>query len=205
MAARRISGALSFTGSAAASGTNKRRGSEYHGSCASSIVAPANDAASTPIVSAPVKPGTPFLRPYGAEWIASEAILACPLPGIKPHKPEPAKPKVLLPLTGTFPCNLDDHRTLVVQIVALRRNFQRSLEGIAGRLEIAQLIVNHRDVHVRARQRHFRVRAFFRADEHLVFIAPLATRAFAHNFGGSPTTFLNFSIQRAHLRVADQP
>src|SRR5437588_1834121 len=44
----------------------------------------------------------------------------------------------------------------------------------------------------RARQRHFRVRAFFRADEHLVFIAPLATRAFAHNFGGSPTTLSNF-------------
>jgi len=34
--------------------------------------------------TAPVKPGTPFLRPYGAEWVASEAILACPLPGIKP-------------------------------------------------------------------------------------------------------------------------
>src|SRR6267143_12362 len=34
--------------------------------------------------TAPVKPGTPFLRPYGAEWIASEEVLACPLPGIKP-------------------------------------------------------------------------------------------------------------------------
>ena len=34
--------------------------------------------------TAPVKPGTPFLRPYGAEWVASEAILARPLPGIKP-------------------------------------------------------------------------------------------------------------------------
>ena len=34
--------------------------------------------------TAPVKPGIPFLRPYGAEWIASEAILSCSLPGIKP-------------------------------------------------------------------------------------------------------------------------
>src|SRR5207245_2536920 len=34
--------------------------------------------------TAPVKPGEPFLRPYGAEWIASEEILSRPLPGIKP-------------------------------------------------------------------------------------------------------------------------
>jgi ribulose-bisphosphate carboxylase large chain len=34
--------------------------------------------------TAPVKPGTPFLRPYGAEWRASEDVLSCPLPGIKP-------------------------------------------------------------------------------------------------------------------------
>jgi ribulose-bisphosphate carboxylase large chain len=34
--------------------------------------------------TAPVKPGTPFLRPYGAEWSASEEVLSCPLPGIHP-------------------------------------------------------------------------------------------------------------------------
>ena len=34
--------------------------------------------------TAPVKPGTPFLKPYGAEWEASEHILTCPIPGIKP-------------------------------------------------------------------------------------------------------------------------
>jgi ribulose-bisphosphate carboxylase large chain len=34
--------------------------------------------------TAPVKPGTPFLRPYGAEWLGSEATLSRPLPGIKP-------------------------------------------------------------------------------------------------------------------------
>jgi hypothetical protein len=33
--------------------------------------------------TAPVKPGLPFLKPYGAEWVASEAILVHPLPGIK--------------------------------------------------------------------------------------------------------------------------
>lgn len=34
--------------------------------------------------TAPVKPGTPFLKPYGLEWEASEEILSRPLPGIKP-------------------------------------------------------------------------------------------------------------------------
>ncbi len=34
--------------------------------------------------TAPVKPGLPFLRPYGMEWTASEEILTRPLPGIKP-------------------------------------------------------------------------------------------------------------------------
>lgn len=32
--------------------------------------------------TAPVRPGTPFLRPYGQEWVASEAALSRPLPGI---------------------------------------------------------------------------------------------------------------------------
>jgi ribulose-bisphosphate carboxylase large chain len=34
--------------------------------------------------TAPVRPGTPFLRPYGLEWEASEAVLTKPLPGMKP-------------------------------------------------------------------------------------------------------------------------
>ena len=34
--------------------------------------------------TAPVKPGTPFLLPYGQEWIASEDALCRPLTGIKP-------------------------------------------------------------------------------------------------------------------------
>jgi ribulose-bisphosphate carboxylase large chain len=34
--------------------------------------------------TAPVKPGAPFLRPYRAEWLASEAVLSAPLHGIKP-------------------------------------------------------------------------------------------------------------------------
>jgi hypothetical protein len=34
--------------------------------------------------TAPVKPGLPFLKPYGAEWEASEEILSRPLPGINP-------------------------------------------------------------------------------------------------------------------------
>ncbi len=34
--------------------------------------------------TAPVKPGMPFLKPYGAEWEASERILTCPIAGIRP-------------------------------------------------------------------------------------------------------------------------
>lgn len=34
--------------------------------------------------TAPVLPAQPFIRPYGAEWLASEAALTRPLPGIKP-------------------------------------------------------------------------------------------------------------------------
>jgi len=34
--------------------------------------------------TAPVKPGLPFLRPYGQEWVASEDVLSRPLGGIKP-------------------------------------------------------------------------------------------------------------------------
>ena len=34
--------------------------------------------------TAPVRPGPPFIRPYGAEWEASEQVLAGDLPGIKP-------------------------------------------------------------------------------------------------------------------------
>jgi ribulose-bisphosphate carboxylase large chain len=34
--------------------------------------------------TAPVKPGTPFLRPYGQEWEADERVLSKPIPGILP-------------------------------------------------------------------------------------------------------------------------
>ncbi|MEX2169796.1 MAG: RuBisCO large subunit C-terminal-like domain-containing protein [Pirellulales bacterium] len=34
--------------------------------------------------TAPVRPGAPFIRPYRAEWTASEETLTKPIPGIKP-------------------------------------------------------------------------------------------------------------------------
>jgi ribulose-bisphosphate carboxylase large chain len=34
--------------------------------------------------TAPVRPGAPFLRPYGLEWEASEEALTRPLPGVRP-------------------------------------------------------------------------------------------------------------------------
>src|SRR5205807_3602951 len=36
--------------------------------------------------TAPVRPGKPFLLPYGREWLASEDVLSRNLPGIKPTK-----------------------------------------------------------------------------------------------------------------------
>ncbi len=34
--------------------------------------------------TAPVRPGSPYIRPYGAEWTASEYALSRPVPGINP-------------------------------------------------------------------------------------------------------------------------
>src|SRR5205823_11585177 len=34
--------------------------------------------------TAPLRPGTAFLRPYGAEWLASEETLSGGIPGINP-------------------------------------------------------------------------------------------------------------------------
>jgi ribulose 1,5-bisphosphate carboxylase large subunit-like protein len=34
--------------------------------------------------TAPVRPGKPFLYPFGAEWLASEEVLTRPMPGIRP-------------------------------------------------------------------------------------------------------------------------
>jgi ribulose 1,5-bisphosphate carboxylase large subunit-like protein len=34
--------------------------------------------------TAPVRPGSPYIRPYGDEWLASEEALTRPLPGINP-------------------------------------------------------------------------------------------------------------------------
>jgi len=34
--------------------------------------------------TAPVRPGPPYIRPYGGEWRASEDALTRPIPGIKP-------------------------------------------------------------------------------------------------------------------------
>ena len=34
--------------------------------------------------TAPVRPGAPYIRPYGQEWEADEAVLSMPIPGINP-------------------------------------------------------------------------------------------------------------------------
>ena len=37
-----------------------------------------------------------------------------PLPALKPARTEPVKTKFVLPLTGTYPCNLDEHGALLL-------------------------------------------------------------------------------------------
>jgi MraZ protein len=58
--------------------------------------------------------GTVVRLPGDACIQPDEIDIVTPLPALKPVKFETVKPKVLMPLTGTFPCNLDDRRTLLL-------------------------------------------------------------------------------------------
>ena len=58
--------------------------------------------------------GTVIRLPADACVPTEEVDTVTPLPGLKPVKFEQSKPKVVLPLTGTFPCNLDDQHTLLL-------------------------------------------------------------------------------------------
>jgi division/cell wall cluster transcriptional repressor MraZ len=58
--------------------------------------------------------GTVLRLPADACVPTEELEAVRPLPGLKPVKAETVKPEVVLPLTGTFPCNLDDNRTLLL-------------------------------------------------------------------------------------------
>jgi division/cell wall cluster transcriptional repressor MraZ len=68
----------------------------------------------------PLSAGTTVKLP-GDACILSEEETVQPLPSLRPKAP-PTRAKVVLPLTGTYPCNLDDKKTLTLP-KAMREQF----------------------------------------------------------------------------------
>ncbi len=81
--------------------------------------------------TAPVRPGTPFLRPYGREWLASEAVLSRPLPGIAPTTVVRAGALD----QGNIILNLEDaeQRGIADQILFLAGSAINSIENSQGK------------------------------------------------------------------------
>lgn len=121
--------------------------------------------------TAPVKPGTPFLLPYGAEWEASEDALQRPIPGIKP---------VMIARAGALDqgnliLNLRDteRRGIVQDVLFLAGSAINSIKDEQGKtvpglgLEaMAQVLDIHRSGELRD----------VPVDEHLAALAALAAR-----------------------------
>jgi ribulose-bisphosphate carboxylase large chain len=121
--------------------------------------------------TAPVKPGTPFLRPYGAEWIASEDALTRPLPGIKPTMI--ARAGALD--QGNIILNLMDveRRGIVENILFLAGSAINSLKNDRGEPDLrlgAEAMIEALEVHRSGMLRDVPI------DEHLDALAALARR-----------------------------
>ena len=58
--------------------------------------------------------GTLVRLPTDACVAPEEVETVKPLPALKPTKPDVSQPKITLPLTGTYPCNLDEQRVLLM-------------------------------------------------------------------------------------------
>lgn len=121
--------------------------------------------------TAPVKPGKAFLKPYGAEWEASEEILTRPLPGIKPTMI--ARAGALD--QGNIGLNLADaeRRGLSSGILFLSGSAINSIKGSQGKpdpLLGAEAMRQALDVHTSGALRDVP------AEEHLQALAALAER-----------------------------
>jgi hypothetical protein len=121
--------------------------------------------------TAPVRPGTPFLRPYGAEWQASEWALTRPLPGIKPTMI--ARAGALD--QGNIGLNLADaeQKSLVANILFLAGSAINSIKDAAGRADPrigAEAMLQALEVHRSGELRNVP------AQEHVVALAALAER-----------------------------
>jgi ribulose 1,5-bisphosphate carboxylase large subunit-like protein len=121
--------------------------------------------------TAPLKPGTPFLRPYGAEWVASEATLIRPLPGIKPTTIVRAGALD----QGNIILNLADieRRGIAENVLFLAGSAINSIKNAAGKTDpgigleaMLQAIEVHRSGALRDTP----------AEEHLAALAALAKR-----------------------------
>ena len=85
--------------------------------------------------TAPLRPGAPFLRPYGTEWLASEAALAAEIPGVRPTVAVRAGSLD----QGNIGLNLDDveSRGLVDRVLFLAGSAINSIKGPGGRADPA--------------------------------------------------------------------
>jgi ribulose-bisphosphate carboxylase large chain len=121
--------------------------------------------------TAPVRPGTPFLLPHGAEWEASERALTQPLPGIKP---------VMIARAGgldqgNIGLNLRDvaERGLEEHVLFLAGSAINSIKNAAGKPDSrlgAEAMQQALEVHQRGALRGVP------ADEHLRALTALAER-----------------------------
>ena len=121
--------------------------------------------------TAPVRPGAPFLRPYGAEWEASEAALARPLPGIRPTMLVRAGSLD----QGNIGLNLADadRRGLGEQVLFLAGSAINSLKRPDGSVEAQlgiQAMLQAIDVHRSGELRDVP------AEDHLAALAAVASR-----------------------------
>jgi ribulose-bisphosphate carboxylase large chain len=121
--------------------------------------------------TAPVRMGPPFIRPYGAEWRASEEVLSKPLPGIKPTMIARAGGLD----QGNIGLNLADaeNRGISDNILFLAGSAINSIKDRSGRPEPrlgAEAMQQALDVHRSGELRDIPV------DEHVRALAALAER-----------------------------
>ena len=121
--------------------------------------------------TAPIKPGTPFLRPYGAEWEASEHALTRPVAGIRPTMAVRAGALD----QGNIGLNLEDveRRGIGENVLFLAGSAINSIENSRGETDPAlgaeamtEAIEVHRSGALRG----------VSAEEHLAALAALADR-----------------------------
>jgi ribulose 1,5-bisphosphate carboxylase large subunit-like protein len=121
--------------------------------------------------TAPVRPGAPYIRPYGAEWLASEDALTRPLPGIKPTMITRAGALD----QGNIILNMQDveSRGIAENVLFLAGSAINSIKNSSGQADPAlglQAMLQAIDIHRSGELRNVPV------DEHLHALADLARR-----------------------------